>query len=334
MKRLSRILQAGWLRWTVGVLLVAVLLYLSLRDVPPQEVWRSLREADSGLLLLALASVVVNTGAKLARWAVMANRGEARFPVSDLLAALLIGQTVNWFAPGRIGDLSRIYLAGRKGGSRSFLLGTLALEKIVDLLAYALLFLATILLLPMPGWLADSGVTLTVLAVVLTLVIGLVAAWPAAIEARLPALLGWLPAKWQAALLPRLKMALSSLGVLRLRSEAIRLAALTVLIWGTAVLTNDLVLRSLDVVLPWKAAVLVLVALQAGISLPVVPGRFGLFEYVCILALAVFGVPDSIGLSYGLLLHAIVLVPTSLASLVAFWSVGGRLSGLPQAEPG
>ena len=334
MKRLSRILQAGWLRWTVGVLLVAVLLYLSLRDVPPQEVWRSLREADSGLLLLALASVAVNTGAKLARWAVMANRGDARFPVSDLLAALLIGQTVNWFAPGRIGDLSRIYLAGRKGGSRSFLLGTLALEKIVDLLAYALLFLATILLLPMPGWLADSGVTLTILAVVLALVIGLVAAWPAAIEARLPALLGWLPARWQSALLPRLKMALSSLGVLRLRSEAIRLAALTVLIWGTAVWTNDLVLRSLGVVLPWKAAVLVLVALQAGISLPVVPGRFGLFEYVCILALAVFGVPESIGLSYGLLLHAIVLVPTSLASLVAFWSVGGRLSGLPQVETG
>ncbi len=334
MKHLSGILRSKWLRWSTGFLLVVALLYLSLRDVPPQDVWRSLSEADAGLLLLALASVAVNTAAKLARWAVMTQRGDYPFQLADLLAALLIGQTVNWYAPGRLGDLSRVYLAGRRGGSRSFLLGTLAIEKVIDLLAYAMLFLATIFLLPMPGWLADSGVTLTLLAVLLSLMVAVVAAWPSLIEKRLAWGLGWLPDAWRSALLPRLQAALSSLSVLRLRSDIVRLAALTVLVWGTAVWTNDLVLRSLGLDLPWKASVLVLVALQAGISIPVVPGRFGLFEYMCILSLGIFGVPESLGLSFGLLLHAIVLAPTSLASLVAFWWVGARLNRLPQAGTG
>lgn len=334
MKYMLRILRLKWLRWSMGFLLMAALLYLSLRDVPPQEVWRSLQQADSWLLLAALASVAINTAAKLARWMVMTKRGDASIPTRDLLAALLIGQTVNWFAPGRLGDLSRVYLAGRRGGSRSFLLGTLAIEKVIDLLAYAMLFLAIILLLPMPDWLADSGVTLTLLAIFLSLTIGLVAARPGMIEKRLPWLLGWLPEKWRAALQPRLQMALSSLGVLRLRGDVIRLVGLTVLVWGTAVWTNDLVLRSLGLGLPWKASVLVLVALQAGISIPVVPGRFGLFEYMCILSLSVYGVAESLGLSFGLLLHAIVLAPTSLASLVAYWMVGVRLRELPQVETG
>ena len=68
--------------------------------------------------------------------------------------------------------------------------------------------------------------------------------------------------------------------------------------------------------------VLVLVGLQAGISLPAIPGTIGLFEYICILALSVFGVDQSLALSFGLLLHAIVLIPTTLAGIASFWVLG------------
>ena len=39
-----------------------------------------------------------------------------------------------------------------------------------------------------------------------------------------------------------------------------------------------------------RILLLVLVVLQVGITLPSVPGRIGVFEYLCILSLAVFGV--------------------------------------------
>lgn len=330
--RLSRLWNNRWLRWGLVLLLTVLLVYLALGDVPPQQVWNSLRGADTLLLLASLGAVAINLWAKTVRWAVMTNRSVHRLGFFTLLSALLIGQTINWFAPGRLGDLSRLMLAGRSGGSRSYLLGTLALEKTIDLLAYALLFLITILLLPMPDILANSGITLVIAASALALGVAVAAAWPRYFEAHLPALFTWLPKRWQAGLAPRLQQALSSLEVLRRGSDTLRLAVFTLLVWASAVWTNDLVLRSLGLGLPWKASVLVLVALQAGISVPAVPGRFGLFEYLCVLSLALFNVPEALGLSYGLLLHAVVLVPTSLASLAAFWWTGARWRNLPESE--
>jgi len=64
------------------------------------------------------------------------------------------------------------------------------------------------------------------------------------------------------------------------------------------------------------------VGLQAGISLPAIPGTIGLFEYICILALSFFNIDPSTALSYGLLLHAVVLLPPLLAGMISFWVLG------------
>ena len=71
-----------------------------------------------------------------------------------------------------------------------------------------------------------------------------------------------------------------------------------------------------------RARLLVLIALQAGISLPSIPGRFGIFEYICVLALGSFGVAQPLALSYGLLLHFVVLVPTTVLGGVFFIGLG------------
>jgi uncharacterized membrane protein YbhN (UPF0104 family) len=62
--------------------------------------------------------------------------------------------------------------------------------------------------------------------------------------------------------------------------------------------------------------------LMAGISLPSAPGRIGIFEYSCILALSIFGIRQAQALSYGILLHAVVLLPTTLLGLLAFLRLG------------
>ena len=97
------------------------------------------------------------------------------------------------------------------------------------------------------------------------------------------------------------------------------------MIWLAALATNQLILLALDLRLPWTASLMVLVVLQVGITLPSVPGRIGVFEYLCILSLAVFGVAQAPALTYGILLHVVVLVPTTLAGLAAIWLLG--LSG-------
>jgi hypothetical protein len=64
--------------------------------------------------------------------------------------------------------------------------------------------------------------------------------------------------------------------------------------------------------------------LQAGISMPSVPGRIGLFEYLCVLTLSLFGVSQEEALSYGIVLHALVFLPTILLGVLALMGVGMR----------
>ena len=45
---------------------------------------------------------------------------------------LLAGQMLNTVFPARLGDLTRAYVLGGKGPGRSFVLGTVVLEKILD----------------------------------------------------------------------------------------------------------------------------------------------------------------------------------------------------------
>ena len=98
-------------------------------------------------------------------------------------------------------------------------------------------------------------------------------------------------------------------------SELVKIVLLSVLIWGTAILNNYLLLLAFQIDLPVTAAVLLLVGLQIGISLPSLPGTIGVFEYVCVLVLAVFAVERTAALSYGILLHAIVMLPATLAGI-------------------
>ena len=57
------------------------------------------------------------------------------------------------------------------------------------------------------------------------------------------------------------------------------------------------------------AALIVLVALQVGTAVPSSPGRIGVFEYICVLSLAPFGVEREMALAYGLVLHAVAYGP-------------------------
>jgi uncharacterized protein (TIRG00374 family) len=110
---------------------------------------------------------------------------------------------------------------------------------------------------------------------------------------------------------------ISSLKILKSRLDMIKIVFWSVVIWATAVFTNHLALLALQIQLPIAASILILIVLQVSVSLPSIPGRIGIFEYLCILALSVFGIEHALSLSYGILLHIIALVPQTL--LGEFW---------------
>jgi hypothetical protein len=97
------------------------------------------------------------------------------------------------------------------------------------------------------------------------------------------------------------------------------------------VLNNYLLLFAFDLRLSPVAALLVLVAVQASVSVPSLPAGLGVFEYLCVLSLALFGVDRLVALSYGFTLHLLVLGPSTLLGGLFLWrEVATRRAGEPR----
>jgi hypothetical protein len=330
--------RSNLLRFFLGLAISLLFLWLSIRGLSWNEIWDALRQADPAWVLLALLVMAANTLLRTLRWQTLLNvkpdaNGEGEpvnLPASqvrfrDLLMSLLAGQMINTVLPVRLGDLSRAYVIGGKGPGRAFVLGTVGLEKVLDLFWYGLLFGFTLLLIPLPGWLNSSAGVLIGGAALLTAATVLIAFQ----RERLLQFMLWatrrLPDRASQFVNSRLRAALVSLDALHNASSLIWMSIWSGAIWLTAILTNQLALLALDIHLDLSASLLLLLTLQAGVTLVTVPGRIGIFEYICILTLSLYGIDRATALSYGFLLHGIVFIPITLLGTISFFVLG--LSG-------
>lgn len=324
--RLGEFASLKYFRLILGALIAGVSLYLALRNVSYQEVSGALAGTDLAAVWIALASVAVNNLGKAIRWKVLFGAQGQGVGLKRSIMVILASQALNSVYPARVGDLSRAYAVSDIGPGWVYTFGTIVLEKLFDMLAYILLFCVLFLLIPLPDWVSQSVLLFVIVTLFGLGIILLVIYRSEQIYQWLQRLIRWFPEQFEYRLQSWLQSALASLRVLRNRKDLTKIVFWSALIWGTAVLTNHLVLVALHISLPVTASILVLVVLQVGLSLPSAPGRIGVFEYLSILALSVFGINRASALSYGILLHMITWLPQTLLGLL-FVGTLGMVSG-------
>jgi uncharacterized membrane protein YbhN (UPF0104 family) len=289
-------------------------------------VWTALAQVDYWLviaaLLLNLASVLLRT----ARWRLMFRA--RRVPsFKRLVAALLVGQAVNVLAPARLGDLARATLAGT--GEAAYTLGTLVVEIALDLLMLVALVLLLLSQVTLPAWWRGSGQALVAasamaLAAVVALVVG--RRWVARALERLAA--RWRH-PWMQRALAVAGQLLLSLDTLGRPAQLLPALGWSVLIWTLYGAVNCTLLGAVGERPSVLAALFLLAVLQLGVAVPSSPGRLGVFHYLCVQALAVFGVYGPQALSYAVILHLIsVVVPMTMGAALA-WRLGVQMWGTP-----
>ena len=100
---------------------------------------------------------------------------------------------------------------------------------------------------------------------------------------------------------------------------------ISVLIWITYAAVNYVLLGAVGEQPVVLASLFLLAVLQLGVAVPSSPGRIGVFHYLCVQALAVFGANDHKALSYAIILHLIsVVLPIVLGAGLA-WQRGVSL---------
>ena len=317
----------SWQLW-LGVVFSLGFLWLALRDVDLRETANALRRVNMPILSAAVASYVFSAAARAIRWQLLlAVRKAPSF--GRAFSVMSIGTMVNSFLPARLGDFTRAYLMGEaESDSKVYVLGTIAVEKVADLL-FLLLSLMVLLSHTCPGgrcqgmelpeWLAGSARGLAlVLAILVPCFILL--AWQKDFFLRMMERTSrFVPAAWQEWLMQQTRYGLTSLDVMRRPRLLIGLLGWSLIVWILGAFTNYLVFLALELALPFWASLLLLVVLQVGTAVPSSPGRIGVFQYLAILTLSIFAVNKDLALGYSIILYLVVYVPILLIGGYYLW---------------
>lgn len=323
--------RGTWFSLGIGTLLSLIAFWLIARSVNVNATLAALASSQLGWFLLAFVLQLGATLASVRRWQILLQPYPTRFPV--LTQIVFVAHLLNTLLPAKLGTVARVLLAAEEEHLNvGFVLGSVAVEKVLDTLVMLVLFLVLAPFAPLPEWARDSlgaSALLVLGGVILLAMVG---------RLREPLLRAM--ARGEARLLgPRsqrvstfVRGILESLANLRGRREAMAVLAWTAVVWTIGVAVNYVLFLALGMDLPWSAAVFVLVVLQIGTRVPALPANLGVFHYLVILALGVYGIPESTALAYAILLHLVVFILPAFIGAACALPLSARLTGLVTAQ--
>jgi uncharacterized protein (TIRG00374 family) len=328
----------------VGLILAAILLYLFFRQADLAAVGAHLRHADYALVGLACVLALLSMVQRAWRWHYLMAPLK-RISLGPLLSCTFMGWAVTGLLPGRLGEVARAVLLGRRENvSKTATFATVVLERIFDLLTVLLMLAIYLVFFPLPTGLDSDGqaviaaMRLTGLLAMLGVVAGVLTAvgaqlWPRRAESMMRRFLGLFPDRFASKLGKFGRNFLdgfAGIGQPRLLA-AIFLNSLAV--WGLILLSYYVLFRAFDLNLPFYAVLPLVVILVVGVLVPT-PAAVGSFHKAAQIGLAtLWGVPNDLAISYAIISHAVAFLPVTLVG-VALWSRAGLSMGSIQSLDG
>ena len=313
-------MRRSLLRGGLGVAISVVSLYLVIRQVDLGAVGRVLGSAAPGWVAGVTACIAIDVLCRTVRWqGLLAPIQRVRFV--PVLGYLLVGYLANNVLPARLGELVRShYLGDRENMSRATTLGTIVVERVVDTAVLVAIASAAILLLHVRGVVASA--VLVGLGITGLLIVGLAAAL---VAHRLPYADRAVAAveRWPTviSLAGRLRGGLAVAG--RPRTVAVAVGW-SVVAWSATVVGFAAAGHAVGVELTWGQAALLAAGVSLATAIPAGPGYLGTFELAAVQIAAVFGVGADPAVALAVLVHAVILILTSVGGAVALLLLGWR----------
>jgi uncharacterized protein (TIRG00374 family) len=286
-----------------GIAISAVFLWLAIRDADAAAVRDALEDADIGLVLLAVGVFGIGYLFQALRWQRIANvphPGLRRF-----YEMVLCGLACNNVLPIRIGELLRAGWLSRDApmpGGRA--LGTVALDRVCDVVTLTLFLVIGIQAVPTPAWL--KRIVIGALLVLVLLAGALIfARWYTRTRDR--------DRRTRSRVRRIVRDTIDMLGEPVGRRRAAVWLGLSLVTWTLGTIALVLVGRSVGIELAPLDAVFVASALALGVAIPSSPGYVGTYQWLGVASLGLLDVPVNEALAFAILMQASWYVPTTLA---------------------
>jgi glycosyltransferase 2 family protein len=305
-------------RAVVGIAISVAAIVLVLRSVNVGETIEVLKRADLRWVIVGGAFSTTDLAFRGLRWQRLI-RPLAAVRYVPMFGYLLIGYAANNVLPARLGELVRShYLGDREGVSRAAALGTVVVERVVDLVAVVAIATTALLILSVRGVLAGAvliGAGITGLFLVV-LALGIVAH-------RLPGAdrIAVVLARWPkiGEIGRSLQGGLSVAAQPRTVVEALLTSAAA---WTCSILALAAMGQALGLQLSMGAAALVTSGIALAGAIPAAPSNIGTFEAAAVAAGTAVGLAPESALALGVLSHAMILLVTSIGGGIAFARIG------------
>ncbi|MEI7811629.1 MAG: lysylphosphatidylglycerol synthase transmembrane domain-containing protein [Ignavibacteria bacterium] len=127
-----------------SIILTLVFLYIAFRGVRARDVMGIISHASWLWVTVLFFSLALSHFIRAVRWKVILKSVKPDASLTNLFGSMMIGYGVNCVVP-RVGELSRAIMLGKwEGLSRSSILGTVIVERVIDVIALAVSVLISV----------------------------------------------------------------------------------------------------------------------------------------------------------------------------------------------
>ena len=312
------------LKLSLAVALTIVLLYFFGRSVPWKDVPGQVVDVNVPLFILAVILSAAHFVTRAARWHILVAREKLNVRFRSLVAGNVVGFTVNFLLPGRLGELAKpLYLARREGVRPGFAIGTVVVERLFDMATMCLLLGLFMVCRPLfaASWpvSAEAGQQLKVLGILALGLAGGILAFVLALyffrERALKVVafvLRPLPQKASTAVLKILREFIDGLKFFRTRGQVALYILLSLVVWLGIALFYWVFFLAYRIHVPYFLVVPFVFLTAVGASIPT-PGMVGGFHYFSKLGMTMLmGLAAGRAAGITLVFHAVQLAVTCL----------------------
>jgi hypothetical protein len=317
-------------RGAVGISISVVALVLATRGVDLQRTAEVIASASPAWIGLLIALVLGDVAARGLRWRALVRPIKA-VPFGRMFGYLLIGYLANNVLPARLGEFVRSWYLGEReeiGAARA--LGTVVVERVIDVVVVVLIGSMAILVLSARGAIASVALIGVPFAIALVVALALLV-----MADRVPILrriVAWFE-RWPRihAVIERLRDGLAVAGH---PATIARAVGFSLVAWTFSVLSFAAAGRSIGVELSIGEAALISASVALAIAVPSGPAYLGTWELAAVAAASTFGVPAELAFALALIAHAAVVLVTSVGGAIALVRFGWpRRAGAEAAPP-
>jgi uncharacterized protein (TIRG00374 family) len=312
-------------KWYLALTIVisAILLVLAIRGVSWAEMVATIQTAKPQYLVILFLCSSISIFLRGVRWGVLVS-AQKKVDALTMFWAASVGYLGNAFLPARAGEVIRSVMLGTKTGiSKSYVFATAMTERILDVI---ILVLIGVVSLPsigtLPDWLSSAMRVMGILGLAALVFLFLAPRFSHLLER----FIRWLPIP-ERIRLPLIRMMhefLLGAGAFMNPGRAAGFAIYSALLWFVDATGTIMLSWGLNMSFTYPQAFVLLLAMGLSSAIPSTPGYVGVYQFVAVTLLPIYGISRSEALTFIIAMQAVNTLAILTWGFIGLWRLNLR----------